>query len=983
MRKLAGIVFILALMTTAAAAQSVGVSRIETKDLRLLYYDPLQTYLTPYVGQAFENSMRFQRRMYDWTPYDKPTVLLTDLADNGGASVRSAPNNGLLVNVAPISTTFETFTPGERFFTLMNHELTHVATMDVANAQDLWWRGFFHGKPLPQTEHPETILYSFLATPRTNVPRWYLEGSAVFMETWMGGGFGRAQGGYDEMVFRAMVRDHAHFFDPVGLEAEGNAIDFQVGANDYLYGTRFFSYLALTYSPEKVIAWLKRGPDSYGYYEAQFKHVFGKSLNASWSDWIAFEHRFQKENLKSVAQFPLTKVQHITLAGLGSVSRSYYDAKTNSLIAGFRNVGVIANIGMIPLEGGPIRKLTNLKGPALYRATSLAYDAALRKVYYTTDNNALRDLMEIDLGTGKVAMLVEDGRVGDIVVNPIDHSIWGVRHLNGIDTLVRLERGTTLWHQVMTFTYGRALSDLDISPDGTMLSASVAEIDGKQRIAVVALPALLAGQWTELHTMTLKGALPEGGAFSRDGRYLYATAYYTGVSNVYRLDLASDAVDAVSNAETGFFRPLPMDDGSLIVFEYTGQGLSPVRFTPKPLNDLGAVKFLGTQVVNKHPIVKSWAVGSPSRIPFDQLVTDRGDYQPLHQLQFDTTYPFVSGYKNHAAIGWHFQWEDPLQYDQVWANIAYSPATGLKHGQNLHGEVGIHTLYWHAIYKHNGADFFDLFGPVERSRKGDQLLMGYKDILIYDVPRQLSFNADVNLYSGLDTLPGAQGIRSAGHQLAVGKLGLDYTNIDHSLGAVDAETGYHVYGNLTGQYGKNQFFPRAMAGFDIGTPLNWNHASVWLYTAAGISGGNRNSPLRSFYFGAFGNNFVDDRDEKRYRDWDSFPGYRIDSIASRNFVKAVGELNLPPVRFADVGVPSFFLSSARTAVFAGVLESDPGASDSHTAETAGAQVDFNFTVAVRLPLTLSFGYAKGLGGAGHRDELMASLKILYTVAEGR
>ena len=42
-----------------------------------------------------------------------------------------------------------------------------------------------------------------------NSPRWYLEGSAVFMETWMAGGLGRAQGAYDEMVFRAMVRDAA------------------------------------------------------------------------------------------------------------------------------------------------------------------------------------------------------------------------------------------------------------------------------------------------------------------------------------------------------------------------------------------------------------------------------------------------------------------------------------------------------------------------------------------------------------------------------------------------------------------------------------------------------------------------------------------------------------------------------------------------------------------------------------------------------
>ena len=91
-----------------------------------------------------------------------------------------------------------------------------------------------------------------------------MEGSAVFMETWMAGGLGRAQGGYDEMVWRAKVHDNSRFFSPLGLESEGTQIDFQVGANSYLYGTRFMSYLALTYGPDKVVEWLRRAPDFKG-----------------------------------------------------------------------------------------------------------------------------------------------------------------------------------------------------------------------------------------------------------------------------------------------------------------------------------------------------------------------------------------------------------------------------------------------------------------------------------------------------------------------------------------------------------------------------------------------------------------------------------------------------------------------------------------------------------------------------------------------
>ena len=238
------------LLGTQARAEEYYVSKLETPDLRLLYYDPIQTYLTPYVGKAFENSFAFQRRTFEWTPWDKTNVYLRDLSDGGNATASVTPFNSLTVDIAPIPTVFETYYHGERFFTLMNHELVHIATLDAWNDDDAFWRNFFHGKPQPVTEHPETIFYNYLAQPRSLSPRWYREGIAVFMETWMDGGFGRAQGGYDEMVFRAMVRDDARFFDPIGLEAEGNSVDFQVGANDYLYGTRFDSYLALIYGPE-------------------------------------------------------------------------------------------------------------------------------------------------------------------------------------------------------------------------------------------------------------------------------------------------------------------------------------------------------------------------------------------------------------------------------------------------------------------------------------------------------------------------------------------------------------------------------------------------------------------------------------------------------------------------------------------------------------------------------------------------------------
>ena len=89
--------------------------------------------------------------------------------------------------------------------------------MDQAAGRDRAFRRLFQGEVMPVSEQPESILYFFLTTPRVAAPRWYQEGIAVFVDTWMAGGLGRAQGGYDEMVFRSMVRDNTPVYDPLGL----------------------------------------------------------------------------------------------------------------------------------------------------------------------------------------------------------------------------------------------------------------------------------------------------------------------------------------------------------------------------------------------------------------------------------------------------------------------------------------------------------------------------------------------------------------------------------------------------------------------------------------------------------------------------------------------------------------------------------------------------------------------------------------------
>ena len=108
------------------------------------------------------------------------------------------------------------------------------------------------------------------------------------------------------------------------------------------------------------------------------------------------------------------------------------------------------------------------------------------------------------------------------------------------------------------------------------------------------------------------------------------------------------------------------------------------------------------------------------------------------------------------------------------------------------------------------------------------------------------------------------------------------------------------------------------------------------------------------------------------------PGFEIDALSGKSFVKSMVEWNLPPLRFEHWGSPGFYASWARPALFATALMTDLDDGDlREEAYNVGFQVDVQLQVLHRLPMMLSFGYASGFaGGALGEDEFMISFKVL-------
>ena len=970
---------LLAVLPAVAVADSgLGLSYVQTKDLDLIYFGSLK-YLVPHAVRTFTNSLAFQRKTFGWEPSEPTIVLLKDLSDYGAAVTNTLPRDRVVIDVAPISHAFETFPASERLYTLMNHELVHAVQGDMATAQDRRWREFFGGKVRVETANPESLLYSYLTSPRNAVPRWWAEGGAVFMETWMDGGIGRAQGGYDEMVFRAMVRDDATFYDPLGLASRGVQTSFQITADAYLYGTRFFTWLAYTYSPEKVVAWIRRDEGSKAYYADQFQQVFGLPLETAWQHWIAFEHDFQNRNLKEVRQHPTTKYKPLAGSAMGSISRMYYDDATGMLYAGFVYPGFVDHVGALDIRTGKETSLTDIKGGLVYKVTSMAYDPGSGTAFFTNNNEGMRDLMEVNVHTGATKMLLEAARIGDLAFNPVDRSLIGVRTSNGFSELVRIPYPYyTGWQMIHRFPYESVPYDLDISPDGQLLSASMSEPNADQYVRVWRLSDVLKGDLRPATQFRFGQSIPESFVFSPDGKYLYGSSYYTGVSNIFRYDVATGRVDAVSNAETGFFRPVPLKDGRLIVLVYSGKGFIPATIDPKPLEDVSAITFLGTEVAEKYPIVKSWQVPPPGTVDSDKLVVKQGPYSPLHSIGFDNAYPVLQGYKNSSGIGYQFNFSDPILFSHIGVTAAYTPLGHVPGDERSHVEISGNYLAWRGSLAWNPSDFYDLFGPTKTSRRGFAAKIGYDDFLIYDKPRMLTLSYDFGYFDHIDTLPNAQNVGTGFTRLETAQVGLHYTFVRRSLGYVDEEKGIKWDAVVKASHIATGTTTQLRGNFDYGFQLPIAHSSIWLRSSAGAGTGRRDNPVASYYFGGFGNNYVDKGSVKRYRDFDSLPGFGINEIGGQSFLRALGEWDLPPWVFESVGTPGFYLNWLRPAVFTTGLWTDPGNRTLRKSYAdIGMQADLRFHVLHRYDMTLSVGYAVGFRNTRRSgDEFMLSLKIL-------
>lgn len=955
-------VFVLIILLLTGSVQPLSgqkIHRFETSGMELIYFGKRYSYLMPHVARTFRNALSFHEQHWDY-PHKMTYVLLSDFEDDGHGGAIAMPFNLIVLGISPMNYAFNIVPSSERFQWLFNHELTHITLADKANKRDMFWRKMMMGKVLRDEKAPVSAIWSYLTTPRWYAPRWYHEGIACYLETWTTGGLGRGLGPYDEMYFRSIVNEGQQLYTPVGLETEGSTIDFQVGANAYLYGTRFILYLSQQYGEEKLKAFYSRTDESKAFYGNQFRQVYGKTVKEAWNDYIEFESAFQRRNLESIREFPLNAFRPITDEPLGSVSTVGFDSSEHTVYAAMNHPGAISQIVAIDIRSGRIRKVAEVNSPMLYSVTFLAFDAQRKQIFISEQNSKFRSLVQIDGLSGKRKTLIRYSRTGNLAFNPADRSLWGVQHNNGYARLVKIPEPYSKVIPMYTADFGKSLLDLAIPADGTRLSATLTGVRGEQSVIMFDLAELEKGGKSFDTVYHLEDNTLTQFRFSPDGRYLVGTSCYTGVSNIWRIGLEDRSFELLSNDEHGLFAPLHVSNDSLFVLKFHRDGMQPGLIPVRVFEDANPISFLGDLAIRKNPVLADYSLPPASLVNIDSLKTSEAPYFPIRNMSLVNAFPDVSGFKQTIALGYRFNWSDRTGISSMSLFLGGSPWSEHPDRQKFHGQFQWNYWFWNLNASINKTDFYDLFGPTRRSRAGYSIGIGYKKNQILRAPFKWHYAFNVSHFGDLEVLPQFQDVASPIRQLQVLSFETGISQTRRTLGAVEDEKGYRW--NLSGYnyLAGNGLYPSLISEQHFGWLVpRIRNTSFWIRNSIGQTFGRSGSPFSKFYFGGFRNNFVDCQPVDQYRGVFAFPGAAIDAVSAGSFSKTMVELNLKPVRLRDVGFTWLYPTFVKSSLFGSHLMADPFSSSGRShLFNAGIQADMEVVLFSYLKTTWSVGYAR-------------------------
>ena len=302
----------------------------ESENFKIIYRES-HAHLVPQLFHSAETALTTLKKLFNYSPSEKIIINTYDAYDYGYGAATSVPQNFIRLEIEPMEPGYESIPYNDRFQWIISHELVHIVVNDHSSNVESFAKSLF-SKVVPEQIQPLTIIYSLLTNYNRYTPRWHQESIAVFLETWMNGGYGRTMGSFDEMYFRSLVLDNQDFPSEIELDTKTSHNSFLLETIFYIYGSRFASYLTLKYGPEKLIKWFKTEPgEFYQNFASKFFDIYKADMISAWNEFINFEKDFQKSNIQKLKSYPQTEVKRLSKENFGWITQPYLDKSGNNV----------------------------------------------------------------------------------------------------------------------------------------------------------------------------------------------------------------------------------------------------------------------------------------------------------------------------------------------------------------------------------------------------------------------------------------------------------------------------------------------------------------------------------------------------------------------------------------------------------------------------------------------------------------------------
>ncbi|MBI4412513.1 MAG: PD40 domain-containing protein [Deltaproteobacteria bacterium] len=494
---------------------------------------------------------------FRWTPWGRTHVVLVDQNDQANGLATVIPANYLLLFITPPDSDSSLDNYKNYLELLFTHEYSHILHIDQHH----------------RAADPFHWVFGKIVAPNGLTPGWMREGIAAWQET-VETGEGRGNSPFVEMVIRtAVYEDKFPHID----EAAGTGLKWPGGNTQYLYGVKFWQWLAGKYGEESIVRYMEEYSSGLWLFSLNNKarRIFNKSFYKLWNEWRD-ELRAKYAQLKTelTAEGVTPFVPFITHKDqLGN-----FTPHPSGTGYAYSQVGldeepklkIVTKPGKEPIilkrgtygqmsfsrDGGNFLAFGGISGLEAYRSAS--------------------DITVYDLKNKKLTRLYETGgekkslRASDPDFSPEDGGnrwVVMVRTNLGTDNLYVYDRPKKKGYYLTNASKYTQFSNPRFSPDGQKIVVSRRDHEGNRNIV------LYSKTGEEIRKLTDDEANDNHPIWSPDGHTVYFESDAGGIPNIYRVNISGGKPQKITNVLTGVYQPQISPDGQkLFAKYYTAKG---------------------------------------------------------------------------------------------------------------------------------------------------------------------------------------------------------------------------------------------------------------------------------------------------------------------------------------------------------------------------------------------------------------------------